>query len=153
MNQTTCSFIGLGLIGGSVAPAILNSLVGNGMVPAGAPLTYTMNQNLTGEQYVFGLQLGATYKVTENISVYGGVRGILANCAYEGAITNFTVMGMPANNFTAGFDEASQKAATAAQQYATAAQQYAASGKMAEAAAASAEAQKFAKLAKDGLFG
>ena len=137
------------LIGGSVAPAILNSLVGNGMVPAGAPLTYTMNQNLTGEQYVFGLQLGATYKVTENISVYGGVRGILANCAYEGAITNFTVMGMPANNFTAGFAEASQKAATAAQQYATAAQQYAAAGKMAEASAASAEAQKFAKLAKD----
>ena len=137
------------LIGGSVAPAILNSLVGNGMAPAGAPLTYTMNQNLTGEQYVYGLQLGATYKVTENISVYGGVRGILANCAYEGAITNFTVMGMPANNFTAGFAKASQEAAYAAQQYATAAQQYAAAGKMAEAAAASDEAQKYAKLAKD----
>jgi long-chain fatty acid transport protein len=137
------------LIGGSVAPAILNTLVGNGMVPAGTPLAYTMNQNLTGEQYVYGLQLGATYKVTENISVFGGVRGILANCAYEGAITNFTVMGMPANSFTAGFAAASQQAAGAAQQYAAAAQQYAAAGMATEAAAATVEAQKYAKLAKD----
>jgi long-subunit fatty acid transport protein len=119
------------------------------MVPAGTPLAYTMNQNLTGEQYVYGLQLGATYKVTENISVFGGVRGILANCAYEGAITNFTVMGMPANSFTAGFAAASQQAAGAAQQYAAAAQQYAAAGMATEAAAATVEAQKYAKLAKD----
>ena len=142
------------LIGGSVAPAIKDFLVATGQAPAGASLAYTMNQNLTGEQYVYGLQLGATYKVTENISVYGGVRGILANCAYEGAITNFTVMGKPAmgkpaNDITAYFAESSQMAATAAQQYATAAKQYAAAGKMAEATAASAEAQKYAKLAKD----
>ena len=122
------------LIGGSVAPAILNSLVANGMAPAGAPLAYTMNQNLTGEQYVYGLQLGATYKVTENISVYGGVRGILANCAYEGAITNFTVMGKPANNFTAGFEAASMK-------YAADAQAAAQAGDMAAAA-------QYAELAK-----
>ena len=122
------------LIGGSVAPAIFNSLVSNGMVPAGAPLQYTMNQNLIGEQYFYGLQLGATYKVSENFSVFGGVRGILANSAYEGAITNFTVMGMPANNFSAGFAEASQK-------YATAAQNAVASGDMVAAA-------QYAELAK-----
>ena len=137
------------LLGGSVAPAIKNSLVDKGMIPAGTPLAYTMSQNLTGEQYVFGLQLGATYKVTENFSVFGGVRGILANSAYEGAITNFTVMGMPANNFSAGFAAASAQAASAAQQYANAAQQYANAGMATEAAAAAAEAKKYQKLAKD----
>ena len=136
------------LIGGSVAPAIYNSLASNGMIPSGTPLTYTMNQNLTGEQYVFGLQLGATYKVTDNFSVFGGVRGILANSAYEGAINNFTVMGMPAKNFSANFAAASQQATAAAQQYAAAAQQYAAAGMTTEAATAAAAAAQYAELAK-----
>ena len=58
-------------------------------IPTG--MGYTFNQNLTGEQYFYGLQLGATYKVAENISVFGGVRGILANSSYTGSITNIMV--------------------------------------------------------------
>lgn len=38
-------------------------------------------------QYVFSLQLGAAYKVNENLSVYGGIRGNYTNANYSGAIT------------------------------------------------------------------
>ena len=65
---------------------MFEELIGGSLVEAGAG--YSFNQNLTGEQYFYGLQFGATYKVTENFSVFGGVRGIIANCAYTGAITN-----------------------------------------------------------------
>lgn len=51
---------------------------------------YSLTQSLTGEQYFYGLQLGATYKVTDNFSVFGGVRGILANCSYVGSISNIS---------------------------------------------------------------
>ena len=63
--------------------------------------SYELNQNLTGEQYFYGLQLGATYKVTDNFSVFGGVRGIMANSSYEGAITNIKMGGMDAQFFQA----------------------------------------------------
>lgn len=51
---------------------------------------YSLTQSLTGEQYIYGLQLGATYKVADNFSVFGGVRGILANCSYVGSISNIS---------------------------------------------------------------
>lgn len=49
---------------------------------------YSLEQNLTGKQYLFGLQLGGTYKVTDNVSVFGGVRTVFASNAYEGTIKN-----------------------------------------------------------------
>ena len=81
---------------------------------------YTLNQNLTGEQYYYGFQVGASYKLTDNFSVFGGVRGVLANCNYTGAIDNFTVNGIAAKNFNPAFVQASQQAAAAAQQALTA---------------------------------
>ena len=54
---------------------------------------YSLNQTLTGEQYFYGLQLGATYKFTENFSVFGGVRGIMANSSYTGYITDIKIAG------------------------------------------------------------
>ena len=57
------------------------------LLPQGSSLaSYTLNQNLTGKQYFYGLQVGATYKVTDKVSVFGGVRGVLAKCGYEGSI-------------------------------------------------------------------
>ena len=76
---------------------------------------YSFNQSLTGEQYFYGLQLGATYKVTENFSVFGGVRGILANSIYSGNINNIKVNGL------------------GAAEYKGAAEKYAASGMAADA--------------------
>ena len=81
---------------------MFEELIGGSLAKAGAG--YSFNQNLIGEQYFYGLQLGATYKITENISVFGGVRGIMANSAYTGAITNImahhALLGtMPASNY------------------------------------------------------
>jgi long-chain fatty acid transport protein len=61
-------------------------MVGGPLALQGAQ--YSMEQNLTGKQYLFGLQLGGTYKVTDNVSVFGGVRTVFASNAYEGTIKN-----------------------------------------------------------------
>ena len=105
---------------------MFEELIG-GLVMKQGGTSYSLQQNLTGEQYVFGLQLGATYKVTDNFSVFGGVRGIMANSSYEGAITNIKANGLGAAEYKALSDQA----AAAAQQYAnlgmtTEAAQYAA---------------------------
>ena len=126
---------------------MFEELIGGSLAKVGAG--YSFNQNLTGEQYVFGLQLGATYKVTDNFSVYGGVRGIMANSAYEGAISNIMAYAngaaVPGSTY---LNLVSQQAAGAAQQYAAAAQQYAAAGMATEAAQAAAAAQQYAEAAQ-----
>ena len=65
---------------------MFEAMVGGPLAQMGA--AYSMEQNLTGEQYLFGLQLGGTYKVTDNVSVFGGVRTVFASNAYEGTIKN-----------------------------------------------------------------
>jgi len=126
---------------------MFEELIGGSLAKVGAG--YSFNQNLTGEQYVFGLQLGATYKVTDNFSVYGGVRGIMANSAYEGAISNIMAYAngaaVPGSTY---LNLVSQQAADAAQQYAQAAQQYAQAGMATEAAQAAAAAQQYAEAAQ-----
>lgn len=60
-------------------------------LPQGSSVAgYSLEQNLVGEQYFYALQVGGTYKFNNNISVFAGVRGILANCKYTGAITNIS---------------------------------------------------------------
>ncbi len=51
---------------------------------------YSVNSYVHGQQYVFGLQLGTTYKVNDNIAVYGGMRLNYATNEYEGSITDIT---------------------------------------------------------------
>lgn len=105
--------------------------------------SYALNQSLVGEQYFYGIQLGGTYKIVDNLSVFGGVRGVIASCGYEGAITGIKVNGMGSAEYSA----LSQQAAGAAQQYAAAAEQYAAAGLAAEAAQAAAAAQQYVAAA------
>ncbi len=70
---------------------------------AGAQATsYGLSQNLTGKQFFYGFQVGATYRLTDNFSVFGGARGVLANCAYEGAISNITANGVAAGSYLSG---------------------------------------------------
>ena len=65
---------------------MFEAMVGGPLALQGAQ--YSMEQNLTGKQYLFGLQLGGTYKVTDELSVFGGVRTVFASNAYEGTIKN-----------------------------------------------------------------
>ena len=80
---------------------MFEELVGGKLVGAQAT-SYGLNQNLTGEQYFYGFQLGATYKLTDNFSVFGGARGVLANCNYTGAISNITANGVTAGAYMNG---------------------------------------------------
>ena len=48
---------------------------------------YSVNSFMKGKSYHFGLQLGGTYKFTDNIAGYVGVRGIYATANYNGAVT------------------------------------------------------------------
>lgn len=54
-----------------------------------APYTYA--SSMKGRQYVFGLTLGTAYRVTDNFSVYGGLRLNYATAHYEGHLSNPTL--------------------------------------------------------------
>ena len=74
---------------------------------------YSLDQNLTGSQYFYGVQVGGTYKVTDKVSVFGGLRGVIARSGYTGAIRNITLDGKN----SAYYDKASLDAANAANKY------------------------------------
>lgn len=52
---------------------------------------YSVESYIHGQQYVFGFQFGSTYKVNENLAVYGGFRFNYIYNKYEGSISNITV--------------------------------------------------------------
>ena len=87
-----CEFAeGLPMFEEMVYGALAQGVAANTTLPAGAYVSkYALNQNLTGEQYFYGFQLGATYKLADNFSVFGGARGVLANCSYVGAVSGIS---------------------------------------------------------------
>lgn len=52
---------------------------------------YEVNSFMKGSQIIYGLQLGATYKITENFSAYGGVRMNYVSNSYLGYMRNISV--------------------------------------------------------------
>lgn len=51
---------------------------------------YSAKSYMHGQQYVFGIQFGSTYKINENWAVYGGLRFNYAYNRYEGSITDIS---------------------------------------------------------------
>lgn len=51
---------------------------------------YSVSSYIYGRQFMYGLQLGATYKINPDLAVYGGFRFCLIKNKYEGNITNIT---------------------------------------------------------------
>ena len=49
---------------------------------------YDMNAYMKGRQYFFGVTLGGTYKITNNLAAYVGLRGVIASCNYNGWVTD-----------------------------------------------------------------
>lgn len=47
---------------------------------------YSLDAYMKGRQYFFGLQLGTTYKALDNLAFYVGLRGVYANCNYNGYV-------------------------------------------------------------------
>ena len=72
---------------------MFEELIGGTLYKAGAS-SYALKQNLTGEQYFYGFQVGGTYKLAENLSVFAGARGVLASCTYTGGISGVQAAGL-----------------------------------------------------------
>ena len=69
------------------------SVVGNiahQLQPLGAT-GYDMDGYMEGRNYYFGFQLGAAYKITPDLSVYGGLRLLYGTATYKAKISNIMV--------------------------------------------------------------
>ena len=58
--------------------------------PLGA-MGYDMDGYMKGRQYYYGIQLGAAYKVNNNLAVYGGLRLLYGDATYKAKISNILV--------------------------------------------------------------
>lgn len=70
--------------------SLLPALLANNGLGSKTP-SYSANMFMQGQQYIFGLQLGASYKINENLAVYGGARFNYVYNKYLGHITDITV--------------------------------------------------------------
>ncbi len=52
---------------------------------------YNVDSYMEGKQYIFGLQLGATYKINDHLSVFGGMRVNFVSNSYFGYLRNIEV--------------------------------------------------------------
>lgn len=77
-------------IGASIPSAVVNGLIQKGVPTVLAkqigPDSYSMNSSMKGRSYYFGLQLGGTYKILDNLSAYLGIRGVYGNASYSGFV-------------------------------------------------------------------
>lgn len=92
---------------GATLPGMVQTTVASGLVGMGIPQQYAdmiaattqtsfdVNSQMTGysldaymkgRQYYFGLTFGGTYKFRENLAGYFGLRGVYANCNYNGFV-------------------------------------------------------------------
>ena len=58
---------------------------------ANIPTTYSLNSQIKGSSIIYGVQLGASYKVNEHISAYIGGRANFVNNGYEGYLNNVDI--------------------------------------------------------------
>ncbi len=52
---------------------------------------YSVDSYMEGRQYIFGLQMGATYKITDYLSVFGGLRVNYVSNSYLGYLRNIEI--------------------------------------------------------------
>lgn len=80
----------------------LLGLVGQRMaavMPALGFNKYKVDAYMHGKQYYFGTTLGTSYRINDNFSVYGGVRGVYATAHYYGYLKNIQINPGSGNNF------------------------------------------------------
>lgn len=69
--------------------SVVGSIV-NQLMPFGS-MGYDMDGYMQGRQYYFGLQLGSAYKITKDLSIYGGLRILYGSATYKAKISNMQV--------------------------------------------------------------
>lgn len=98
----------------SMLPALLYSKDLKSPTPG-----YSVSSYIKGQQYDFGLQLGTTYKVNDNLAVYGGARFNYIYNKYEGNILNISAnIGGQNRNLYDFFSETAVGLTQLASQYA-----------------------------------
>ena len=68
-----------------------NEMVDKGVLPINifnGTNKYSVDSYMRGKQMIFGLQLGATYRITDYLSAFAGVRMNYVSNGYEGHIRN-----------------------------------------------------------------
>lgn len=75
--------IAAGLNKFGVAAGLPNAVICNG---------YDCNSYMQGKQYYFGFTMGAAYKVTDYLSLYGGIRVLYGSATYKAKIDNIKVI-------------------------------------------------------------
>lgn len=92
----------------SLIPGMVNgALAAQGIPDIFRANGYSLDAYMKGRQYYFGLQVGAGYKVHDNVSVYMGLRAVYATCNYQGYVKNFQL------SYTEGTPDAIKDAANA----------------------------------------
>ena len=80
---------------------------------------YSVDSYMRGKQMIFGLQLGASYKITDYLSAFAGVRMNYVSNGYEGHIRNIeaNIGGGEMVNVNKYFSDYAKQARTAADAY------------------------------------
>lgn len=107
--------------------------------------SYSLDSYMRGRQYYYGFQVGAAYKLTDNLSAFVGGRLVYATCNYYGYVRNISVnnpAGEGMVNASTLFSGQMGHYIEVATQLKTAAEQYAAAGNMEMAQAYAAKAQE-----------
>lgn len=92
-NQGMGSFESQVALLGMVGPKIEADHKGSGFNK------YKVDAYMHGKQYVFGTTLGASFRVNDHFSVYGGLRGVYATAHYYGYLKNIQVNAGNGANF------------------------------------------------------
>ena len=104
---------------------------------------YNMDTYMRGRQYYFGLRFGAAYKLTDNLSVYGGIRALYGTGNYYGYVRNIqAIIGGQSVPASQTFQAGATEAVRAIGYYTAKAEDAAAAGDAAGAAAAQGAAQQ-----------
>jgi hypothetical protein len=110
----------------SVVPGMLvaagNEMVDKGVLPINifnGTNKYSVDSYMRGKQMIFGLQLGATYRITDYLSAFAGVRMNYVSNGYEGHIRNIeaNIGGGEMVNVNKYFSDYAKQARTAADAY------------------------------------
>ena len=91
----------------STINAMLQQQGGTAQLPVYGVNAYDMDGYMQGRQYYFGVQLGTAYKVTKDLSVYGGLRLLYGSATYKARLNNIQVGVLSGDGTTAYKDFAS----------------------------------------------
>jgi long-chain fatty acid transport protein len=86
----------------SLFPTLMNSQLANvNSAMASYVNGYSMDMYMKGRQYYWNLQVGGTYKITDNLAVGVGGRFVLASCSYKGYVRDIKLYSDPATEIPA----------------------------------------------------